>query len=436
MTVNAGEVQYALHGESHVAFRMWGDGPPLLYVPSQFIPIAAIEEEPAYERFIARLSSFATVIVFDRQGIGLSDPMRERPTVEDWASQLEAVLDAASFDSSYLLAHAWGGLAAVTLTASRPERVRGLILAMAAGAPSRPIDASIEDVIATARPSAPSTAVDFLRLLAPTRADDVAFRRWWDSAGRRGASPAVAQQLLALHVAADVTHLIPKVRVSTLVIDRPEARPSLRGDVPFGVEIVDARLVEVDGNDVLVWLGDIDDLTAEIEDFVTGSRQPVTAERELLAVMFSDIVGSTERAARLGDRRWREALDAHDRLMRAELQRHSGTARNTAGDGWLSTFATPSAAARCAARLHRVMADIGIQLRIGIHCGEVERRGGNIAGIAVHLAARVEARATPGETWVTRTVKDAMDGSGFALGERGVHELKGISGAWELYALT
>lgn len=333
MTVNAGEVHYALHGEVHIAFRMWGDGPPLLYVPSQFIPIAAIEEEPAYERFIARLSTFATVIAFDRKGIGLSDPMREPPTVEDWASQLEAVLDAASFDSAYILGHAWGGLAAVTLAASRPERVRGLILAMAAGEPGRPIDVSIDDVIATARPSAPSTAVDFLRLLAPSRADDVAFRGWWDSAGRRGASPAVAEQLLALHGAADVTHLLPKVRVPTLVLDRPSTRVPFRTDTPFGVEIADARLVEVDGEDVLVWLGDIDEMTVEIEDFLTGSRQPVTAERELLAVMFSDVVGSTESAARRGDRRWREVLDTYDRLMRAELQRHSGTARNTAGDG-------------------------------------------------------------------------------------------------------
>jgi class 3 adenylate cyclase len=405
-------------------------------VTSQFIPIAAIDEEPAYERFVARLATFATVIVFDRRGVGLSDPMRDDPTVDDWAAQLESVLDAAELHSSYVLAHGWGGLAAVTLAAISPERVRGLVLAMAAGVRGSPVTIAVDDVVATARPSGPATSVDLLRLLSPTRADDVAFRKWWDSAGRRGASPAVAQQLLAMQVSSDVSGLLPIVHVPTLVIDRPQARKSLPGFAPFGADIDGVRLVEVDGIDVLIWLPDSDAVVAEIEDFVTGERHPAPLRRQLLTVMFTDVVGSTTAAVRLLDDRWRDVLDTHDRLMRAELARDGGTEIDTAGDGFLSTFTTPSAAARCAQRLHRTMADIGVQLRIGIHCGEIERRTNSIAGIAVHIGARVQARAAPGETWVTSTVREVMTGSAFTFAERGAHELKGVRGRWHLYALV
>jgi class 3 adenylate cyclase len=431
-----GEIRYAEHRGAQLVYRMWGDGPPLLYVPSQFIPVTAIDEEPAYERFIAQLASFATVIAFDRRGIGLSDPMRDDPTVEDWSAQLESVLDAAGFESSFVLGHAWGGLASVTLAATHPERVDGLVLAMAAGWGGTPGDLTVDEVLATARPSDPPTSIDLLSVLSPTRVDDVAFRRWWASAGRRGASPAVAQQLLALQVSADVTALIPKVHVPTLVIDRPDALRSWPSDTPFGADIEGARVVEVDGIDVLLWLPDSEAVVSEIEDFLTGARRPAPVHRQLLTLMFTDVVGSTTSAARLGDDRWRDVLESHDRLMRAVLARHGGTEIDTAGDGFLSTFTTPSAAVQCAQRLHRAMADLDFQLRVGIHCGEVEVREHNIAGIAVHLAARVQAKAEPGETWVTSTVTEAMTGSAFVLADRGAHELKGVPGSWRLYAVT
>jgi class 3 adenylate cyclase len=433
---DSGEIRYAKHAGAHLTYRLWGEGPPLLYVHSQFLPLAAIDEEPAYERFIARLAAFATVIVFDRIGVGLSDPMIEDPTIDDWAAQLETVLDAVGADSGYLLGHGWGGLPTVTLAAARPERVRGLVLAMAIGGRGTPLDVDLEDVIATARPERPSTTLDLLTLLSPTRAEDVAFRTWWDSAGRRGASPAVAQALLALQVSADVTSLLPRIHVPTLVIHRPKAGMSPSGAAPFGASIEGARVVEVDGIDALVWLPDSEAVVAEIEQFVTGEHHPLPARRHLLSVMFSDVVGSTEAVARMGDDRWRDVLDAHDRQMRAELTRHGGTEIDTAGDGYFVTFATPSAAARCARRLHRAMADIGIQLRVGIHCGEVEMRGGNIAGIGVHIGARVQARAEPGETWVTSTAKEAMTGAGFTFVERGAHDLKGVPDPWQLYAIA
>jgi class 3 adenylate cyclase len=291
-------------------------------------------------------------------------------------------------------------------------------------------------MVATAQPSGQPTSLDLLALLSPTRVDDVAFRRWWENAGRRGASPAVAQQLLAFQASADVTALIPEVHVSTLVIDRPLAPKAWPSDKPFGADIEGARVVEVDGVDFLLWLPDSEAVVAEIEDFLTGERRPAPVHRQLLTVMFTDVVGSTTAATRLGDHRWRDVLETHDRLMRAELQRHGGTEIDTAGDGFLSTFSTPSAAVRCAGRLHRAMAEVDLQLRVGIHCGEVEVGENGIAGIAVHLGARVQAKAEPGETLVTSTVREAMTGSPFTLAERGAHELKGVPGSWHLYAVV
>jgi class 3 adenylate cyclase len=210
----------------------------------------------------------------------------------------------------------------------------------------------------------------------------------------------------------------------------------LPGFALFGADIDGARLVEVDGIDVLVWLPDSDAVVAEIEDFLTGERHPAPRQRQLLTVMFTDVVGSTTAAVRLRDDRWRDVLDTHDRLIRAELARGGGTEIDSAGDGFLSTFNTPSEASRCAQRLHRAMADIGVQLRVGIHCGEIELRAGSIAGIAVHIGARVQATAAPGETWVTSTVREVMTGSEFTLADRGAHQLKGVPGRWHLFAIV
>jgi len=428
------EVHYAVHEGAHLAYSVFGDGPPLLWVPSQFVPISAMHEEPAYERFLDGLAGFATVIVFDRHGIGLSDPLPGEPSVDDWAAQLESVMLAAGHNSCFVVAHGWGGLAGVTLAATRPARVRGLVLAVAAG--SMGGTGNVEDVVASASPSAPASGVDFLTILAPSRANDPMFRRWWDSAGRRGASPAVAQRMLTLHGTSDVLHLLPDVHVPTLVIHRPDVHLMSGTGGRFGAEIEGARVVEVPGIDTLLWLGDSDAVVAEIEDFVTGARNAPRARRRLLTVMFTDVVGSTTAAAQLGDDRWRDVLETHDRLLRAEIVRHHGTEIDTAGDGFLVTFETPSAAVRCAQRLHRVLHEIGIQLRVGIHCGEVELRDRSIAGIAVHLAARVQAAAAPEETWVTSTVREAMAGSPERFDERGAHQLKGVPDDWHLFAVA
>ena len=428
-----GEVKYAAHAGGHLAYRMWGEGPPLLWVTSQFIPVSAMDEEPAYERFLMGLASFATVIAFDRLGIGLSDPMAEAPTAEDWTAQLESVMTAAGFDSAFLVAHGFGGIPAVTLAATRPERVRGLVLALAlAGVDVAPED--IEQITATARPGIAGEEHDMLRGLAPSRADDPAFRRWWDDAGRRGASPAVAKALLTLQAHASATHYLDAVSAPTLIISRPQYVP-IRTMRLLEAEVRGARRVEVAGIDIFPWLPDSDTIVAEVEDFVTGERHGGPTTRSLLAVMFTDVVESTPSAVRLGDRQWTDLLEVHDRILRKELARFGGTEIDTAGDGFLSTFPTPSQAIQCATRLHTAMAEIGLRLRVGIHCGEVELREPGIAGIAVHIAARVQSKAAPGETLVTSTTRDIVTGSGVELTQKGRYALKGVPGRWVLYAV-
>ena len=428
-----GEVRYARHGEGHLAYRMWGEGPPLIYVPSQFIAISDMDDEPAHERFLLSLAKFATAIVFDRRGIGLSDPMSAPPTIDGWVDQIVSVMDACGFDRAYLLAHLIGAVPSMTLAVNRPERVQGLILAMAVLHWGLPRDVDLDQLRATARPGE-DAPVDLFAVLAPSRLTDARFREWWDRAGRRGASPAVAQALLDMHARCDARPLEAKVAVPTLVIDRPDRDWGLARPPSIGGAIPGVHAVEVPGVDAMPWLPDSEAVVAEIEEFITGRRRSAAVTRTLLTVMFTDVVGSTDTAARLGDAGWRDTLETHDRIMRRELARHDGREIDTAGDGFLVTFPAPTQALQCASRLHRAMNGIGVRLRIGIHCGEVEVRDHSLAGIAVHLAARIQAKAGPGETLISSTAREAMVGSDLVVSPRGRHTLKGVPGQWALFA--
>lgn len=435
-----GDLRYAPYNGAHVAYRTWGEGPALLWLPSEFIPVMSMDDEPAYERFLAGLASFGTLIAFDRLGVGLSDPMptHEKPTTADWAAQSLAVLDHAGVERAYLVAHGGGGIVSVLLAARHSERVAGLISALAMCELRAAIDAeqeTLENILDSARPGADG-GYDFLAALAPSRANDEGFRRWWNNAGQRGASPAVAQLLLEYQGTESSAHLLCEVTVPTLVIARPDYEWSPGADMRFAAVVPGARVVDVAGIDALPWLPDSEAIVAEIEDFVTGMRSAATGgSRALLTVMFTDVVGSTDTAARLGDNHWRDLLEVHDRIMRKQLERHGGTEIDTAGDGFLSTFPTPSQAVQCAIRLHRAMADAGLQLRVGIHCGEVEVRGHNIAGLTVHIAARVQSKAEPATTFVTSTAREAMAGSGLSFEDRGAHPLKGVPGDWQLFSV-
>ena len=431
-----GDIRYAKHGDAHLAYRVRGEGPVLVWLPSNFIPIDAMAEEPSYERFLDRLAAFSTLITFDRLGVGLSDPIPsgEPPTIEDWADQVVSILDAAAAGRAWLLANAAGAMPAVVLAAQRPERVSGLLLALSAGSFKIDDDEPQYQELLDATNPAAEPVVDFLAAFAPSRASDARFRHWWDSAGRRGASPSVARMLLELQGQGDVTSLAPQVMAPTLVIVRPGYRPpDPRLNMGWGAEIPGARVVEVGGIDAMPWL-DCDELMAEVEDFVTGIRAPAPALRALRTVMFTDVVGSTSEAARLGDAGWRDVLETHDRVVRGVLARHGGHEIDTAGDGFLVTFESPTPAVQCATRLHHAVTDLGLQLRIGIHCGEVEVRGANIAGMSVHIAARVQALARPGETLVSSTVREIMAGSGVVFVPRGQHALKGVPDEWCLFA--
>ena len=430
MAGTEGELRYAPHRDRHLAFRTWGEGPPLLYVPSQWIPISEMTDEPEYERFLQGLASFATVIAFDRLGVGQSDPMDGPPTVDDWVDQMESVLAGAGVDSAHVLANGISGAAAVVLAERAPDRVRSLVLAMAAVGFRLPDDFDMTPIRGSAVPGATGDVVDFLALLVPSRAGDPRFRQWWDRAGRRGAAPAVAQALLEMQSRVDALEASRRVTVPTLVLRRGRPAGFSQG---VEAEVPDSLVVQLEGRDVLAFV-DSDAVVTEIEAFLTGQRRAAPTVRPMLTLMFTDVVGSTSAAAELGDRRWRDLLEEHDRLLRHTVERHGGTAVDTAGDAFVSTFPAPTAALRCAARLHREMEDLGLQLRVGIHCGEIEVRDRNIAGIAVHLAARVEALADPGTTFVSSTVREATLGSGHTFEPRGEHQLKGVPGVWSLWA--
>jgi class 3 adenylate cyclase len=286
-------------------------------------------------------------------------------------------------------------------------------------------------------PDAVEQGFDMLGIIAPAVADDAAFRSWWDMAGNRAASPSMARAFINKVREGDVRDRLPRVAVPTLILHRDNPGFSPVGHAHYLAErIPGSRLVELPGEDALYWVGDTAPMLDEIEEFITGVRGGSDAERLLTTIMFTDIVGSTERAAALGDHRWRDLLDNHDRIVRHELQRFSGREVNTAGDGFVATFSSPSAAIACADAIVDAIHVLGIEVRVGIHAGEVEVRGADVAGMAVHIGARVAALAGPNEVLVSSTLRDIVTGSRHRFGDRGETTLKGVPGYWRLYALV
>ncbi|OBI22313.1 adenylate/guanylate cyclase domain-containing protein, partial [Mycobacterium sp. E2497] len=285
-------------------------------------------------------------------------------------------------------------------------------------------------------PDAVEQGFDMLGIIAPSVASDAAFRSWWDMAGNRAASPSMARAFINRIREGDVRDRLPRVAVPTLILHRDNPDFSPVGHAHYLAEhIPGSRLVELPGRDALYWVGDTAPVLDEIEEFITGVRGVSDAERLLTTIVFTDIVGSTERAALLGDHRWRDLLDNHDTLVRHELQRFGGREVNTAGDGFVATFTSPSAAIACADSITDAVRVLGIEVRVGIHAGEVEVRGNDVAGMAVHIGARVAALAGPGEVLVSSTVRDIVTGSRHRFGDRGEAALRGVPGQWRLYSL-
>jgi class 3 adenylate cyclase len=443
----APSVQYAKHDDVHVAYHMRGDGgPDLLAFSSALLPIDSINEEPSLERFDQRLASFARLIRFDMRGVGMSDSVSpsDPPTLEQWMDDAVAVLDAVGSERAALFAPRDASLQAILLAATHPERVSSLVIvngmarAMRAedhpfGIPERLLDRFLE---VNMEPDARERGFDMLSVAAPSKAGDESFRSWWNRAGNRGAGPATARAIQAVYLRADVRPLLPLVRAPTLVLHRRDnAMTRVAHGRHLADHIPDARYVELAGGDDLYWLGDADGLLDEVEEFLTGVRRGPDIERVLTTVLFTDIVGSTERAGEVGDHRWRELLDQHDETVRRHLERFRGREVKMTGDGVLATFDGPARAVLCARAIRDATARLGLSIRAGIHTGEVELRGDDIGGMAVNLASRIESQAEPNEVLVSRTVVDLVVGSGIETTDRGAHELKGVPGTWQLYAV-
>jgi class 3 adenylate cyclase len=434
--------RYARAGDLQIAYQVVGDGPiDLVFVPGFVSHIELLWEEPHLARFIERLASFSRLILFDRRGQGLSDRPGAPPTLEQGMDDIRAVMDAAGSERAALLTVSEGGPMSILFAASYPERVSSLVLW---GSFARVLKADdYPEGVAPERYARLCEQVEsewggpvLARIFAPSRAEDQRFLEWWGRLLRNGSSPRGATGLLRLYEEIDVRDVLPTITVPTLVMSRTGDRLTPVGTSRYLAEhIRGARLVELPGDDHLWAVGDTDAVLGEVEEFVTGTRTERDVERLLATVMFTDIVGSTERAAELGDREWRDLVESHDALVRRQLERFRGNAVKTMGDGFLATFDGPARAIRCAASIAGEVRRLGLEIRAGLHTGECEVMNGDVGGMAVNIGARVAAKAGAGEVLVSGTVKDLVVGSDFDFAERGTHELKGVPGEWRLYAV-
>jgi class 3 adenylate cyclase len=443
--------RYASCGDTDIAYQVFGDGPiDLVLLPGPSIPIDSVDAEPSMYRFHRRLASFARVIRLDQRGIGLSSRVPSTDVIgpEFWAKDVVSVMNAVECERATIVAPGFTSMTGLVLAADFPERVSSLVIINGAArtlyAPDYPIGAKVEDLdpftTLAIDPDAVDQGFDMLGLIAPSVARDDAFRAWWDAAGNRAASPSMARAMILTIRHADVRDKLPRITAPTLVLHRTDSEftPVAHGRY-LAEHIAESRLVELPGDDTLYWVGNTGPMLDEIEEFITGMRGGSDAERLLTTIVFTDIVGSTERAALLGDGRWRDLLDNHDTIIRHELQRYGGREVNTAGDGFVATFSSPSAALACADDIVDAVRVLGIEVRVGIHAGEVEVRGAaknDVAGMAVHIGARVGALAAPSEVLVSSTVRDIVTGSRHRFADRGESALKGVPGEWRLYSLV
>ncbi|HEV3452799.1 MAG TPA: adenylate/guanylate cyclase domain-containing protein [Acidimicrobiia bacterium] len=443
-----GEIHYAKSGDRHIAYQVLGDGPiDLLALNTGCNIWIDRDDEAHWSRFDRRLASFSRLIRFDPSGVGLSDPLvgGSGPTIEGWTQDAVAVLDAVGSPCAAIFGVSTGGLVAMMFSATYPERTSAQVLMNCFarmvrdsdypwGWPQRIVDRFVD---AVTDPSYQGEPVDDLALSAPSLAGDVEFRLWWKRAGERSASPAIARAIDTLTNGADVRALLPLIKTPTIVLHRVD-----NGFIPIGhgrylaEHIAGATLIELPGQDHLAFAGDTDTVVGEIEEFLTGTRGTPNTDRMLATILFTDVVHSTKRAVSSGDRRWRELLDNHDRMSERQVRRFGGRQVKTTGDGILATFDGPARAIQCGLAICGGARQLGIDVRVGVHTGEVERRGDDVAGIGVHIAARVQAHAHPGEVWVSRTVADLVTGSGITFDDRGEHGLKGVAGSWQLFAVT
>ncbi|WP_027571806.1 adenylate/guanylate cyclase domain-containing protein [Bradyrhizobium sp. WSM1743] len=437
-------IHYAKSGDVHIAYGVVGEGPVDLVLIHGWISHLEYQwEDPALARFLNRLASFSRLIVFDKRGTGLSDRVAESalPTLEQRMDDIRAVMDAAGSNRAAMFGLSEGGPLSTLFAATYPARTTALIMYGAYAKGSRADDypwgltREQHEAAFEAYEKHWGTPIG-LKTLAPSVANDARVRQWWAHHMRVSASPGAGVTLYRMNVEVDIRAILPTIRVPTLILHRSGDRlMPCQGGRYMAEQIPAAKFVELPGDDHVAWIGNIDPLLAEIQEFLTGERPVLEADRVLATVLFIDIVQSTQRATAIGDSRWRDLVENYQQQVDKEVARLGGRVVNTAGDGVFAIFDGPARAIKCARAVRDLVGTLGVAIRCGIHTGECVIEGNDVAGIAVHIGARVAARANPGEILLSSTVKDLIAGSRVECLDRGSHVLKGVAGRWRLFAV-
>ena len=445
MVVIQPKTSYARNGDVNIAHQVIGDGPlDLLFAPPFVSHLDLYWSMPETTAFFRRLASFSRLILFDKRGTGLSDPVAGVATLEERMQDLRAVLDAVGSQRAALFGLSEGGPMSLLFAATYPERTTALIMfgSFARFTPGPGYLWELHEPYDERRALWTDALENHwgegraLGLFMPSIAGDPNVQRMLGMFERTAASPAMVRALDQFNTEIDVTHVLPAIDVPTLVLHRTgDFIPSDYGRF-VAEHVPGARFVELEGSDHLPWLGNADVVVDEVEQFLTGARHAAEPHRVLATMLFTDIAGSTERAAQLGDDRWRALLDSHNELVRRRLATFGGHEVKTLGDGFLATFDGPARAIRCACAIREDIGSLGIGVSAGVHTGECELIGADVGGMAVHIGARVGARAAPGEVLVSGAVRDLVVGSGIEFADRGTHELKGVPGEWRLFAVA
>jgi class 3 adenylate cyclase len=432
------------HDGVHVAYEVVGDGPfDLLWANSWASHIEFSWDNPTIARFYEHLASFCRLVLFDKRGTGLSDPVIGIPTMEDRMDDIRAVMDAAGSERAALFGSSEGAATCSVFAATYPERTSALVLFSpfiigkaddeCPWAWSEEFWNALKSAIDETWGTPEGSGVD---LVTPSLSGNASAAAWYGRYLRAAASPAVAVALLNVNTQIDIRPVLPTISVPTLVLHRTD---EIWVNVNYGryaaAHIPGAVLVELTGTDHYPWEQNADEILGEIEEFLTGARSEADTDRVLATVLFTDIVGSTQRASGLGDAQWRDLLDAHDDMVRRQVERFGGRVVKSTGDGVLATFDGPARAIRCALTIREGAARLGLDIRAGLHTGEIERRGSDVGGIAVHIGQRVSALASPGEVLVSSTVKDLVAGSRIEFDSRGEHDLKGVPDPWRVFSV-
>lgn len=425
-----------MSGDVHIAYQAFGAGPGnLVLVPGFISQIEHYWEDPTFARWLNRLAGFVRVVMFDKRGTGLSDRVAV-PAMDERMDDIRAVMDAEGIDKATVMGISEGGSLAALFAAYHPDRCENLIVygGFASFKSWFPTEESLNELFEYIETSWGSGAS--VPHFVPSMAGDAEFQEWWGKYERLGASPRDVTEIMRMNSQIDITDVLPTIKVPTLVLHKTEdVLIDIEGGRTLARLIPGAKLVELPGRDHFAFIG-VDRgerVLAEINEFLTGSKPAPVADRVLAAVVFTDIVDSTQQAQALGDAAWNELLDAHNRAIRAELRRFRGNEVRSMGDGFLATFDGPGRAIQCAKAVCDAVSELGLKVRVGVHTGEVEFAGNDVRGLAVHIASRIADLGKADDIVVSRTVKDLVAGSGFSFVDYGTHTLKGLDDEWQVF---